>query len=170
MLKKDLGVNILAVPKVTKVVINVGIGASKTNPKFDQITETTLLAVTGQKPKATRARQAISSFKIRQGEKIGKMVTLRGKRMADFLTKLANIVLPRMRDFRGLSLKGFDKKGNYNFGIPEQIIFPEISHEKAEILHGMSVSIVTTAKDPNEGRKLLETWGFPFEKGASNVK
>jgi len=169
-LKTDLGSrNILALPKVVKVVINVGIGQAKTNPKFAEAVITTLMAITGQKPAVRISRKAISGFKIREGEKVGMMVTLRGKKMHDFIIKLANIVLPRMRDFRGLKIVGFGKSGNFTLGISEQIIFPEISHEKAEIIHGMSISIKTTAKNPLEGQKLLEAWGLPFEKPPSTT-
>lgn len=165
-LKNDLSLkNTFALPKIVKVVINIGIGAAKTNPKFAEIAEKTLIAITGQKPAWRTARMAIAGFKIREGEKVGLVVTLRGQRMIDFITKLANIVLPRIRDFRGLNPKGFDKKGNFSLGISEQIVFPEISHEKAEILHGMTVTIVTSAKNPEDGKKLLEAWGFPFKKG-----
>lgn len=156
--------NNLATPRMVKVVVNVGTGQTKTNPKFAEIAGQTLSAITGQKPAYTLARQAIAGFKVRQGEKIGLVVTLRGRRMKDFIIKLAKIVLPRMRDFRGLKMQGFDRQGNYNLGIAEQIVFPEISHEQAEILHGMSISIKTTAKNPEQGRELLEAWGFPFEK------
>jgi len=164
-LKTELGSrNTLALPKIVKVVINVGIGQTKTNPKFAEAALATLMAITGQKPAVRTSRKAISGFKIREGEKVGMMVTLRGKKMHDFIIKLANIVLPRMRDFRGLKIAGFGKSGNFTLGISEQIIFPEISHEKAEIIHGMSISIKTTAKNPHEGQKLLEAWGLPFEK------
>lgn len=164
-LQEKLGLkNKLAVPKLEKIVINVGIGKARENPKFADFVKVSLTAITGQKPKVTTARKAISGFKVRQSEKVGMVVTLRGSRMYDFAHKLANIVLPRMRDFRGLKESGFDKDGNYTLGIAEQIIFPEISHENQEIIHGMSITIVTTAKDTNAGRLLLEALGFPFRK------
>ena len=164
-LKKDSGFkNTMALPQIVKVVINVGTGKMKINPKFNEVVSLTLMTITGQKPASRIARKAISGFKIREGEKVGMLVTLRGRRMRDFIFKLANIVLPRMRDFRGLKVTGFDRQGNFNLGISEQIVFPEISHEKAEVLHGMSISIKTSARNSEEGRKLLEAWGFPFEK------
>ena len=164
-LKKDFGFkNTMALPQIVKVVINVGTGKMKINPKFNEVVSLTLMTITGQKPASRIARKAISGFKIREGEKVGMLVTLRGRRMRDFIFKLANIVLPRMRDFRGLKVTGFDRQGNFNLGISEQIVFPEISHEKAEVLHGMSISIKTSARNSEEGRKLLEAWGFPFEK------
>src|SRR3990167_1516046 len=151
-----MNTNPLAAPRLVKVVVNIGIGKMKTNPKFAEMAEKTLLIITGQKPAHRVARKAISGFKVRQGEKVGLVVTLRKKRMNDFITKLAKIVLPRMRDFRGLKMKGFDQQGNYTLALTEQIIFPEISHEQAEILHGMSVSMRTSAKNPEEGRKLSQ--------------
>ena len=164
-LKKEQGYqNSLAVPRIIKVVVNVGLGQSKTNPHFGEIVEKSLLAITGQKPAFRPARKAVAGFKIRQGEKVGLVITLRGQRMKDFIIKLANVVLPRMRDFRGLKIKGFDRQGNYTLGIKEQIVFPEISPEKAEVLHGLSIRIQTTAKNPEEGKTMLEAWGLPFEK------
>lgn len=156
--------NKLAVPRVVKVVINVGIGKNKENPKFRETVEEDLKLITGQKPKVTRAKKAISGFKVREKDEVGLVVTLRDKKMYDFVYKLANIVLPRMRDFRGLDEKNFDKAGNYTFGITEQIIFSEIPHEKTETSHGMSITLVTTAKDKKDGRILLEALGFPFKK------
>lgn len=160
--------NKMAVPKLQKIVINVGIGKSRENPKFKEIAQSSLTSLTGQKPKITKARKAIAGFKIRQNDEIGLVVTLRGPRMYDFSYKLANIVLPRTRDFRGLKAKGFDKNGNFTLPFEEQIVFPEITHEKAEIMHGMSITFVTTAKNSQEGRILLETLGFPFEKKKEN--
>lgn len=164
-LQEDLKIkNIFAIPKITKVTLNIGIGQTKTNQKFKDIAAETLQTISGQKASVRKAKKAIAGFKIRVGEEIGLTVTLRGKKMEDFLIKLANIVLPRLRDFRGLKNKAFDNQGNFSLGIGEHIIFPEISHDKAEILHGLLISITTTAKDKNEGRRLLELWGFPFEK------
>lgn len=156
--------NPLAVPRIVKVVVSSGIGQIKTNPKFEEIVAEGLALITGQKPAERRARKAISGFKIRQGDKVGMVVTLRGKRMEDFTRKLANIVLPRVRDFRGLNPQGFDKNGNYTIAITEQLFFPEITSEKSEVIFGMAITIVTTAKDNQEGQKLLEAWGFPFKK------
>jgi len=165
-LEKNLNLkNKMAVPCLIKVVLNVGIGKNQENPKFKESVSANLAAITGQKPKVTRAKKAISGFKIRQNDEIGMVVTLRGGRMYDFTYKLANIVLPRMRDFRGLKKNGFDKNGNFTLAIREQTIFPEISHEKSEILHGMSITFVSSAKNNNEGKLLLEALGFPFEKG-----
>lgn len=159
--------NIMAVPKLQKIVVNVGIGKGQENPKFKESVQESLKSITGQNPKVTLAKKAIAGFKIRQNDEIGIVVTLRGPRMYDFVYKLANIVLPRMRDFRGLSDNGFDKSGNFTLALPEQLIFPEISHEKAEIVHGMSVTFVTTAKNSEVCRLLLESLGFPFNKKIS---
>ena len=156
--------NKFAVPQPVKVVINVGIGKMRGNEKFRKTVEESLEIITGQKPKVTKARKAIAGFKVRENEEVGLVVTLRGKRMNYFLEKLANIVLPRVRDFRGLNPKGFDKNGNYTLAVTEQIVFAEISHEKAEMPHGMSITIVTTAPDTNQGKILLESLGFPFKK------
>lgn len=156
--------NPMAVPRLEKIVVNVGIGKSKESPQFKEFVVDGLAIITGQKPKVTRAKKAISGFKIRKDDEVGLAVTLRGRRMYDFALKLANIVLPRMRDFRGLNTKGFDRDGNFTLTITEQIIFPEISHEKAETLYGMSITIVTTAKDKEQGQILLEALGFPFAK------
>lgn len=165
-LTKNLNLkNKMAVPRLIKIVLNVGIGKLKENPKFKESVSANLAAITGQKPKITRAKKAISGFKVRQNDEVGLVVTLRGSRMYDFAEKLANIVLPRMRDFRGLPKNGFDKNGNFTLALSEQTIFPEISHEKAETPHGMSITFVSSAKNNNEGRLLLEALGFPFEKG-----
>lgn len=170
-LKAELGIkNILDVPFLSKVVINIGTGQNKTNPKFIEVAQATLLAITGQKPAVRKAKKAIAGFKTRQGDQVGLMVTLRGKRMHDFTSKLANIVLPRLRDFRGLDMKGFDKDGNYTLGLSEQIIFPEITHEKSEVIHGMSITFVSTAKDSSEGHALMKALGFPFKKTESERK
>jgi large subunit ribosomal protein L5 len=164
-LQKELGIsNVFALPILIKVVINIGTGQNKTNPKFTEIAKTTLLAITGQKPAIRKAKKAISGFKTRQGDQVGLVVTLRDSKMYDFVDKLANIVLPRLRDFRGLDEKSFDKNGNYTLGIAEQIIFPEITHEKAEVIHGLSITFVTTAKDAKSGHALLKALGFPFKK------
>ncbi len=163
--QENLGVkNQLAVPHLEKVIINVGLSKAKENANFKKAVSESLMAISGQKPKITTARMAISGFKIREGDEVGMVVTLRGNKMYDFVYKLANITLPRMRDFRGLDKKGFDKQGNYTISLTEQIIFPEISHEKAEILHGMSITLTTTCKNSHEGQLILEALGFPFKK------
>jgi len=163
-LKNILGIkNKYALPMLEKVVINVGIGQAKTNPKYENVVKETLMAISGQKPATRRAKKAVSGFKIRKGDKVGQMVTLRGERMYDFVDRLANITLPRMRDFRGLDPKGFDKNGNFTLGISEQIVFPEITHEKAEIIHGASITIVTTARDIKQAKSLLKALGFPIK-------
>ena len=164
-LKNELGIsNIFALPKLIKVVINIGTGQNKTNPKFAQVASETLTAIAGQKPAVRKAKKAIAGFKTREGDQVGLVVTLRGNKMYDFTDKLANIVLPRLRDFRGLDVKGFDKNGNYTLGIGEQIIFPEITHEKAEIIHGLSITFATTARNAKEGHALVKALGFPFKK------
>ncbi len=155
--------NLFQTPRLVKVVINVGTGQAKTNPKFPEAVTETLRTITGQKPASRKARKAISGFKIRDGDIVGLMVTLRGQKMYDFVDRLANLALPRMRDFRGLDPKGFDKKGNYTLGISEQIIFPEITHEKAAVIHGLSITLATTAKNVEEGKALLKTLGFPIK-------
>lgn len=164
-LKSQLGIkNTLALPRLEKVVVNVGVGKDKAKPGFSEQVEKSLAVLTGQKPASRRARQAIAGFKIRQGDKVGLQVTLRGQRMEDFVIKLANIVLPRMRDFRGLKVTSLDQNGNYTLGITEHIVFPEISTEQAENLFGLAITITTTAKNAQEGKVLLEAWGLPFQK------
>lgn len=156
--------NKLAVPHVEKVVLNIGIGKIRDNENIKKLVRENLEIISGQKPKVTRSRKAISGFKVRKGDDVGLVVTLRGSRMYDFLQKLANIVLPRVRDFRGISEKGFDKNGNFTLALTEQIVFPEITHERTEHQHGILINIVTTAKNKSDGRILLEELGFPFEK------
>lgn len=164
-LSKDLNIkNVHALPRLQKIVINVGVGQSKTNAKFMDTARETLKSITGQQPAPRVARKAIAGFKTRIGDVVGLVVTLRGNKMYDFADKLANIVFPRMRDFRGLDPKNFDKDGNYTIGIAEQIIFPEITHEKAEVLHGMSITLVSSAKNPEQGTALIKALGFPFKK------
>ncbi|PKL72356.1 50S ribosomal protein L5 [Candidatus Kuenenbacteria bacterium HGW-Kuenenbacteria-1] len=154
--------NILAVPKIEKVVINVGIGLGMKD-KINVI-ENTLTRITGQKPVKTLAKKSISNFKIRQGAVIGMMVTLRGNKMYDFIDKLINIVLPRLRDFHGLIEKSIDKGGNFNLGFREHNVFSEINPDEIESLHGLEVTIVTTAKDKKEGLEFLKLLGFLFKK------
>ncbi|KKQ74616.1 MAG: 50S ribosomal protein L5 [Berkelbacteria bacterium GW2011_GWB1_38_5] len=170
-LSQNIGIkNVMAMPKILKTVVNVGIGATKTNPKFLEIVTDGLKVITGQKPAIRTARKAVSGFKIRQNDQVGLTVTLRGRKMIDFITKLADIVLPRVRDFRGLDQKSFDKNGNFTLGISEQIVFPEISYDKSEVLFGMSLTIVTNVRDSNLGQKLFKAWGFPFKKAPVRSK
>ena len=167
-LMEELGVkHPLAVPRVQKVVVSSGVGRAREDPKLLEEVSATLAQITGQKPKITLARKAIASFKVRQGTPIGLMVTLRGKRMADFLQRLIHVVLPRTRDFKGLSSAGFDEQGNYSLGVREQIVFPEISADKIASLHGLEITMETTAKSPAEGKALLLALGFPFKKEES---
>lgn len=164
-LMQELGMtNILAVPRVTKIVVSSGVGRATQDQKVLDEVSATLSQITGQKPKTTKARKAIASFKVRQGVPIGVMVTLRGKRMNDFMARLLHVVLPRIRDFRGLSPEGFDAQGNFSLGLGEHIVFPEISPDKVGSLHGLQITIGTTAKTPKEGQALLAGLGFPFKK------
>lgn len=164
-LMKELNAsNVYQVPKVVKVVINVGLGESTQNSKALENGLRDLELITGQKPQVTRAKKSVATFKVRQGMPIGAMVTLRGHRMYDFLSKLNGIVLPRIRDFRGLSEKAFDGRGNYNIGIRDQLVFPEIEYDKIDRVRGMNITIVTTAQNDMEARALLESLGLPFRK------
>ncbi|MFA6992866.1 MAG: 50S ribosomal protein L5 [Candidatus Gracilibacteria bacterium] len=165
-LQKTLGIkNRMAVPKVTKVKINVGIGTyvKSHNKDYSNIVEN-ITKISGQKPVLSKAKKAISNFKIKEGEIIGISVTMRGKRMYDFLNKLINIVFPRVRDFRGISKKAFDGTGNYNIGFKEHIVFPEISPDDVIKIHGLEVNITTSTNDDKEGYELLKELGFPFKK------
>ncbi len=156
--------NRMQVPKLAKVVLNMGLGEAIQNPKIlDSATEE-LAQIAGQRPVITRARKSIAAFKLRAGMPIGCMVTLRGKRMHDFLTKLINIAIPRIRDFRGISRKAFDGRGNYSLGIREHIIFPEIDYDKIDKIKGLNITIVTTAETDKEALVLLESIGMPFRK------
>ena len=154
--------NIMQVPRLEKVVVNMGVGEGKENPKLLDAAAGDMALITGQKPIITRAKNSIASFKLRDGMSIGCKVTLRGEAMYDFLTKLINVALPRVRDFRGVSPKSFDGRGNYSLGIREQIIFPEINYDKVEKIQGMDIAIVTTAKNDEEARELLRLLGMPF--------
>lgn len=156
--------NIMEVPKVDKVVINMGVGQAKDNPKALEAAAKELEIIAGQKPILTHAKKSIANFKLREGMKIGTKVTLRGERMYDFLDKLINIALPRVRDFRGISATAFDGRGNYALGIKEQLIFPEIEYDKVESIRGLDIVIVTTAKSDEEARVFLEKMGMPFKK------
>ena len=152
------------VPKVEKIVINMGIGEGSRNPDLIEQHAKQLALIAGQKPLVTRAKKSISNFKIRKGMTIGLKVTLRGPRMYNFLYKLINIALPKVRDFRGLNPNSFDGRGNYSFGLTEQLVFPEISPDEARRVQGMDITIVTTAKTDEEARKLLELFGMPFRR------
>ncbi len=150
------------VPRLQKIVINMGLGAAVTNPKIVDAAVEELRAITGQKPVVTRAKKAIASFKLRAGIPIGAMVTLRKGRMWEFLDRLVTLALPRTRDFRGVSRKAFDGKGNYTLGLREQIIFPEINYDRIDVIKGLNISFVTTARTDEEGRALLQHMGMPF--------
>jgi large subunit ribosomal protein L5 len=161
----ELGLaNVMRTPKITKIVVNIGQGDATQNIKTLEGAVTDLTAITGQKPVQTKAKKSIASFKLRQGQPIGACVTLRGERMYEFLDRFINIAVPRIRDFRGLSPKGFDGRGNYNVGVKEQIIFPEIDYDKVDKIRGMGITIVTTAQNDVEARALLDKFNFPFRK------
>jgi len=154
--------NVMEAPRISKVVINVGVGRFVKEPNYIEAVEKNIAAITGQKPIRTKAKKAISNFKIRAGMDVGVTVTLRGPRMWYFLEKLLNVTLPRLRDFRGLSDKGFDKRGNYSLGFKENLAFPEIKATELDKAHGLEMSVNTTAKNREEGRALLAHLGFPF--------
>jgi large subunit ribosomal protein L5 len=156
--------SVMQVPKIEKVVINIGLGEAVSNPKVLDGAVRDLEAITGQKPVVTRAKKSIAGFRLREGMPIGCKVTLRGERMYHFLDKLFNISLPRVRDFRGISNKAFDGRGNYTLGLKEQLIFPEIEYDKVDAIRGMDIVIVTTAKTDEESRELLTQLGAPFAK------
>ncbi len=164
-LMSDFGyTNVMQVPRLEKVVISISLGEAIQNPKALEAAESDLTAISGQHPVITHARRAIASFKLRKGMSIGMMVTLRGTRMYDFFDKLVNAVLPRIRDFRGVSRNSFDGRGNYTLGMREQIIFPEIDYDKVDKVRGFEVTVVTTASTNEEGRRLLELLGMPFRR------
>ncbi len=164
-LAKELGVtNPMAVPRLHKVVVNMGVGEATQNTKILDPLVRDLGEITGQKPVVTKAKKSIAAFKVREGMSIGAMVTLRGPRMYEFLDRLINIALPRVRDFRGVSTKSFDGRGNYTLGLRDQLIFPEIDYAKVDKLKGMNVTIVTTARDDNQARALLKHLGMPFRQ------
>jgi len=164
-LKARLGYdNIMELPKLRKIVLSIGLGEATQEPKALEAAEKDLTTISGQHPVTTRAKKSISAFKLRSGMPIGMMVTLRGKRMYDFFDKLVNVVLPRFRDFRGVSRDSFDGRGNYNLGMKEQIVFPEIDYDKVEKIRGLEVTIVTTATNDDEARTLLELMGMPFRR------
>ncbi len=162
---KEFGIkNRMAIPRVEKIVINMGMGEAIANAKILDTAADEIRAVTGQKPVITKAKKSIASFKLRQGMPIGVMVTLRGDRMYEFLDRFVSVALPRVRDFRGVSPKAFDGRGNYTIGVREQLIFPEIDFNKVDKLRGMNISIVTTARDDEQARALLKGLGMPFRQ------
>ena len=163
-LQKQFGYkSVMEVPRITKITLNMGVGEAVADKKVLEHALADMTKIAGQKPVTTKARKSIAGFKIREGYPIGCMVTLRGARMFEFLDRLISIALPRVRDFRGISAKGFDGKGNYNLGIKEQIIFPEIEYDKVDALRGMNISITTTAKTDEEAKALLLSFKFPFK-------
>jgi large subunit ribosomal protein L5 len=168
-LTKEFGYkNMMAVPRITKVVVNMGLGEATANAKLVDTGADELARITGQKPVTRRAKKSIAAFKVRKGMPIGTMVTLRGERMWEFLDRLMNIAMPRVRDFKGVSPKGFDGRGNYTLGLRDQLLFPEIDYMKVDKARGMNVSVVTTAKTDQEARKLLQFIGMPFRQGGQS--
>ena len=166
-LAKELGIeNLMAVPRLEKIVLNMGLGEATQNVKLMDPLVADLASVAGQKPVTTRAKKSIAAFKVREGMPIGAMVTLRGDIMYEFLDRLVSVALPRVRDFKGVSTKSFDGRGNYTLGMRDQLIFPEVDYARVEKLKGMNVTIVTTAKDDNQGRALLRQFGIPFRQTA----
>jgi large subunit ribosomal protein L5 len=164
-LKKSLNMsNVMEVPRIQKVVVNIGLGEALENAKALDAAVADLTQITGQKPVVTKARLSIANFKLREGRSIGAKVTLRGERMWSFLDRLMNIALPRVRDFRGISPNAFDGRGNYTLGLREQLVFPEIDYDKIDKLRGLEISIVTTARNDEQGRQLLQMLGMPFRK------
>ena len=162
-LKKEFGYdNVMAIPKITKVVVNMGLGEATQNAKIVDTGADELGRITGQKPVVRRAKKSIAQFKVREGMPVGVSVTLRGDRMYDFLDRLVSIALPRVRDLKGISPKGFDGRGNYTLGLKDQLLFPEIDYMKVDKARGMNISVVTTAKTDEESRKLLQLLGVPF--------
>jgi large subunit ribosomal protein L5 len=168
-LQKELGLaNANQVPKLEKIVVNVGLGRAKDDKKLLEVATNTLRKITGQQPIETVAKNSIASFKLREGNKIGLKVTLRDERMYEFMDRLINIVIPRLRDFHGVKAKAFDKSGNYSLGVVDQSVFPELSFEETTTAHGMQVVFVVKSEDPVHSRALLEKLGMPFEKGAKS--
>ena len=165
LLQKEFGYkNVMAVPKIEKVVVNMGLGEATSNAKLIDTGADELARITGQKPVTRRAKKSIAAFKVRKGMPVGTMVTLRGERMWEFLDRLMTIALPRVRDFKGVSPRGFDGRGNYTLGLRDQLLFPEIDYMKVDKARGMNVSVVTTAKTDEEARKLLQFIGMPFRQ------
>jgi large subunit ribosomal protein L5 len=164
MMKKFSYTNVMQVPKIEKIVINMGVGEAKENQKAMDSAVADLTTISGQKPLVTKAKKSVAAFKVREGMNIGTKVTLRGKRMYEFLDRLVNLSLPRVRDFRGVNPNSFDGRGNYAMGIKEQLIFPEIEYDKVDKIRGMDIIIVTTANSDEEARELLTQFGMPFRK------
>jgi len=162
-LTKEFGYkNVMAIPKIEKIVVNMGLGEATQNAKIVDTGADEVTKITGQKPVVTRAKKSIAQFKVRKGMPIGAMVTLRGERMWEFLDRLISVALPRVRDFRGVSARGFDGRGNFTLGLKDQLLFPEIDYMKVDKARGMNISVVTTAKTDEESRKLLQLLGMPF--------
>ena len=162
-LRKEFGYkNVMAVPRIQKVVVNMGLGEATSNAKLIDTGADEIARITGQKPVTRRSKKSIAQFKVRKGQPVGTMVTLRGERMWDFLDRLVSIALPRVRDFKGVSPKGFDGRGNYTLGLRDQLIFPEVDYMKVDKARGMNVSVVTTARTDQEARRLLQLMGMPF--------
>jgi large subunit ribosomal protein L5 len=162
-LKKEFGYpNVMAIPRIQKVVVNMGLGEATQNAKIIDTGVDEVSRITGQRPVVTRAKKSIAQFKVRKGMPIGTMVTLRGERMWEFLDRLISVALPRVRDFRGVSPRGFDGRGNYTLGLRDQLLFPEIDYMKVDKARGMNISVVTTARTDEESRKLLQLLGMPF--------
>jgi len=164
LLKKFNYKSTMQIPKLDKIVINIGLGEAKDNPKVIDAAVNDLAIITGQKPVVTKAKKSIANFKLRQGMNIGVKVTLRGEKMYEFIDRLFNVALPRVRDFRGINPNAFDGRGNYSLGIKEQLIFPEIEYDKIDKIRGMDIIFVTTAKTDEEGRELLTLMGAPFTR------
>jgi len=164
-LKRSLGLqNPMQVPRITKITVNMGVGEAVADKKVMDAAVADLAKITGQKPAITKAKKSVATFKVRDGQAIGCKVTLRGARMYEFLDRLVNIAIPRIRDFRGISARSFDGRGNYSLGVREQIIFPEIQYDQIDQIRGMDITISTTAGDDKRGRALLEAFNFPFRK------
>ena len=156
--------NPMQVPKITKISVNMGVGEAVADKKAMDAATGDLAKITGQKPSVRKSKKSVATFKIRENLPVGCMVTLRGARMYEFLDRLINVAMPRIRDFRGVSARSFDGRGNYTFGVKEQIIFPEIAYDQVDAIRGMDITITTTARDDREGRALLESFNFPFRK------
>lgn len=164
-LQEDLKLeNINRVPKLEKIVLNIGLGKAKDDKRMFEVAENTLRKITGQQPVVTEAKLSIATFKLREGNKVGMMVTLRGDRMYEFLDRVVNIVLPRLRDFHGVSNKAFDRSGNYSIGLKEQSVFPELSYEETAVSHGLQMTFVIDSEDVEHSRALLKEFGMPFER------
>ena len=164
-LKDELGLgNVMQVPRLSKIVVNMGVGDAVGQPSLLEGAVNDLTVITGQKPLVTKAKKSIAGFKLREGQSIGAKVTLRGDRMWEFFDRLISLAIPRTRDFRGLPANSFDGRGNYTFGVTEQLIFPEIDYDKVDTPRGMDITIVTTARTNGEGKALLEAFGFPFKR------